>query len=110
MSASNRSLSGIEAAVRLQRLTQTGSAADYVSEFLQLRSKITKETYLASLFFALKIELQDGIRQLGELPGTWQKMAEKAIAVERQVNEEQRKNGSCFKCGKPGHLARKCSE
>jgi hypothetical protein len=111
MSTSNDPLTGIEAAVQLQYLTQTGSAADYGSEFLKLRSKITQETYIASLFFVgLKEEFQDGIRRLGELPDTWGKMAEKAIAVERQLNEERRQNGLCFNCGKPGHIARICSQ
>ena len=111
MSASNGPLTGIEAAVQLQCLTQTGSAADYGSEFLKLRSKITRETYIASLFFiGLKKELQNGLRQLGELPDTWEKMAEKAITVERQLTEVRRQNGQCFSCGKAGHVARYCSE
>ena len=111
MSASNEPLAGIEAAVRLQCLVQTGSAADYVSEFLKLRSKITRETFIVSIFFiGLKKELQIGLRQLGELPDMWEKMAEKAIAVERQLTEERRQNGQCFSCGQPGHVARNCSE
>lgn len=109
MSASNEPLAGIEAAVRLQCLVQTGSAADYVSEFLKLRSKITRETFIVSIFFiGLKKELQIGLRQLGELPDMWEKMAEKAIAVE--LTEERRQNGQCFSCGQPGHVARNCSE
>lgn len=41
------------------------------SEFLRLRCKITRETYIASLFLVgLKEELQDGIRRLGKLPAT----------------------------------------
>lgn len=110
MPASNDPSTGIEAAVQLQYLTQTGSAADYASEFLKLRSKVTRETYIASLFFVgLKEEVQDGIRRLGKLPDTWEGMAEKAMAVERQLNEERRQSGLCFDCGNPGHIARNCS-
>lgn len=110
-SASNDPLTGIEAAVQLQHLAQTGSAADYGSEFLYLRSKITRETYIASLFFVgLKEEIQEGIRRLGEPPDTWEEMAKKALAIESQLNEERRQNGLCFNCGTPGHIARNCRQ
>lgn len=110
-SASNDTLTGIEAAVRLQRLTQTGSAADHASEFLFLRSKITQETFIASFYFVgLKEEIQERIRRLGELPDTWEEMAERALAIESQLNEERRRNGLCFNCGKPGHIARRCRQ
>lgn len=107
MSTSNNSLTGIEAAVRFQYLTQTGSVVDYASEFLKLHNGINRETYLASLYFAgLKDELQNGIRRLGKLPDTWEEMAKRAIAVEHQIHEERRRDGLRFTSGKPNHVAR----
>lgn len=99
----------MEAAIKFQRLKQTGSARDYGSEFLRLSSKLSKETYLASLFFVgLKDEIQDRIYQLGALPTTYEDMGKKAIAIENQLYEERKQNGLCFNCGKQGHVARNC--
>lgn len=49
---------GMEAAIRFQRLRQTGSARAYATEFDQLWKRMTKGTFFASAFFVgLKDEI-----------------------------------------------------
>ncbi|EER40058.1 conserved hypothetical protein [Histoplasma capsulatum H143] len=98
----NKNLTEMEAAIQFQLLKQTGSAADYASEFLWLLSKISQESFLAACFFVgLKDEIQNKISQCGELPNTWEVLARKAVQAEGQLYEEQRLKGLCFNCGKP---------
>ncbi|EAS30957.3 uncharacterized protein CIMG_06436 [Coccidioides immitis RS] len=89
------SLTEMEAAIRFQRLVQIGSAADYAAEFEWLRSKISRETYHASLFFVgLKDEIQNRISQCGEMPSTLearsyrQKLQEKVVGCTMDENFE----------------------
>jgi hypothetical protein len=86
MSPSDEDISGVDAAIQLLRLKQTGSARDYSIEFLRLWEKATNETYLAAeLFLGLKEEIQAGIYELGALPGTWEAIGERAQIVEKKL-------------------------
>lgn len=111
MSVQESNITDIEAAIKFQRLTQTGSMEDYASEFLKLSSRITQETYVASLFFVgLKPEIQDQLYQLEGFPSTYEAMSSEAIRIYNQLHEQRKLNNLCFNCGKPGHVARKCSK
>ena len=99
----------MEAAIQFQNLRQTGSARDYSIQFLRLKQGLSKETFLASLFFVgLKEEIQDGIRRLGPLPDTFESMAARATMVEERLLEKRKQDGSCYSCGIQGHVARVC--
>jgi hypothetical protein len=107
--APSNDVTGMEAAIRFQRLRQTGSARAYAIEFDQLWERMTKETFFASAFFVgLKDEIQGGNLKLGPLPLTWEAIAERAKIVENNLYEERKRDGSCYKCGRQGHMAKQC--
>ena len=99
----------MEATIELLRLKQTGSARDYSVKFLELSSRMTKETYLASRFFlGLKEEIQTALREDGELPTTFEDMARKATDIDNYLHDKRKRNGLCHACGKSGHIAKNC--
>ncbi|KAH7196270.1 hypothetical protein BKA60DRAFT_529318 [Fusarium oxysporum] len=99
----------MEATIELLCLKQTGSARDHSVKFLELSSKVTRETYLASRFFlGLKEEIQTALREHGELPDTFEDMVKKATDIGNFLHEKRRRNGLCYACGKSGHIAKNC--
>jgi hypothetical protein len=91
MSAPNADM---EAAIKFQRPKQTGSARDYSIEFVNLSSRLTRDTYFASLFFiSLRDDIQDALYHDGALPTTLEDMTKKAVVVDNFLHEKRKRYG-----------------
>lgn len=76
---------------KIQRLTQTGSAATYSTEFFQVASMLdwNDESLKAQFYTGLKADVKDALALLPQDPANLQDMSNMAIRLDNRIHERR---------------------